>query len=50
MKKAIVTGITGQLANMDAERDCWEPKCTLEALCDMMVKADLRRNEAGSSF
>lgn len=28
----------------------WEPKCTLEELCAMMVKADLRRNEAGSSF
>jgi len=28
----------------------WEPKCTLEELCDMMVKADLRRNEAGFSF
>jgi len=28
----------------------WEPKCTLEELCDMMVKADIRRNEAGFSF
>jgi len=28
----------------------WEPKCTLEELCAMMVKADLRRNEAGFSF
>ena len=28
----------------------WEPKCTLEELCDMMVKADLRRNEAGFCF
>jgi len=28
----------------------WEPKCTLEELCDMMVKADLRRNEIGFSF
>lgn len=28
----------------------WEPKCTLEELCDMMVKADLRRNKAGFSF
>lgn len=28
----------------------WEPKTTLEALCKMMVDADLRRNRAGSSF
>jgi GDPmannose 4,6-dehydratase len=28
----------------------WEPSTTLEALCDMMVKADLRRNELGFSF
>lgn len=28
----------------------WEPKTSLEALCRMMVEADLRRNEAGFSF
>lgn len=28
----------------------WEPKTTLEELCAMMVKADLRRNESGFSF
>lgn len=28
----------------------WEPKTTLEELCMMMVKEDLRRNEAGFSF
>lgn len=28
----------------------WEPKTTLEELCDMMVKADLRRNTDGVSF
>ncbi|MCK9473780.1 GDP-mannose 4,6-dehydratase [Sulfurimonas sp.] len=28
----------------------WEPKCTLEELCAMMVKEDLRRNEIGCSF
>ncbi len=28
----------------------WEPKTTLEELCAMMVKADLRRNEDGFSF
>ena len=28
----------------------WEPKCTLEELCDMMVKADLKRNEVGFVF
>lgn len=28
----------------------WEPKTTLEQLCEMMTEADLRRNEAGFSF
>jgi GDPmannose 4,6-dehydratase len=28
----------------------WRPHTTLEQLCDMMVKADLRRNEQGFSF
>jgi len=28
----------------------WEPKTTLEELCAMMVKEDLRRNEAGFFF
>ncbi|MFZ6745768.1 GDP-mannose 4,6-dehydratase [Undibacterium sp. JH2W] len=28
----------------------WEPKTTLEELCQMMVDADLRRNENGASF
>lgn len=28
----------------------WEPKTTLEELCQMMVKADLARNERGFSF
>lgn len=28
----------------------WEPKTTLEELCTMMVKADLRRNAEGRSF
>jgi len=28
----------------------WKPKTTLEELCQMMVQADLRRNEAGFSF
>ena len=28
----------------------WQPKTTLEALCQMMVQADLRRNTAGVSF
>jgi GDPmannose 4,6-dehydratase len=28
----------------------WEPKITLEELCSMMVKEDLRRNEDGFSF
>ncbi len=28
----------------------WEPKTTLEELCQMMVEADFRRNKAGFSF
>lgn len=28
----------------------WEPHTTLEQLCQMMVEADIRRNEAGFSF
>jgi GDPmannose 4,6-dehydratase len=28
----------------------WEPKCTLEELCAMMVHEDLRRNKNGFSF
>ncbi|ANH73265.1 GDP-mannose 4,6-dehydratase [Ralstonia insidiosa] len=28
----------------------WEPKTTLEELCQMMVEADIRRNRAGFSF
>jgi GDPmannose 4,6-dehydratase len=28
----------------------WEPKTSLEELCAMMVKEDLRRNEAGFFF
>lgn len=28
----------------------WEPKTTLEELCDMMVKADIERNKKGFSF
>jgi GDPmannose 4,6-dehydratase len=28
----------------------WEPNTTQEQLCQMMVEADLRRNQAGFSF
>ncbi|MGL4936279.1 GDP-mannose 4,6-dehydratase, partial [Shewanella sp.] len=28
----------------------WEPKTTLEELCQMMVNEDLRRNQQGFSF
>ncbi|WED22010.1 GDP-mannose 4,6-dehydratase [Vibrio sp. JC009] len=34
-----------------AQKDLgWEPKTTLEELCEMMVEADLRRNKIGFSF
>ena len=32
------------------ERLGWKPQTTLEQLCQMMVEADLRRNEQGFSF
>jgi GDPmannose 4,6-dehydratase len=28
----------------------WKPQTTLEDLCQMMVKSDISRNEAGTSF
>jgi GDPmannose 4,6-dehydratase len=28
----------------------WESKTTLEELCQMMVEADIRRNQTGASF
>lgn len=28
----------------------WEPKCTLEDLCNFMVQEDLRRNKIGNTF
>jgi len=28
----------------------WKPETTLEQLCEMMVSADIRRNQAGHSF
>jgi GDPmannose 4,6-dehydratase len=28
----------------------WKPSTTLEQLCQMMVQADLRRNQSGFSF
>jgi GDPmannose 4,6-dehydratase len=34
-----------------AERELgWKPQTTLEALCEMMVAADIRRNSIGFSF
>jgi GDPmannose 4,6-dehydratase len=33
-----------------SEKLGWVPKTTLEELCEMMVKADLRRNKIGFSF
>ena len=28
----------------------WQPQTTLEQLCALMVEADVRRNQAGTSF
>lgn len=37
-------------ASYAREKLGWAPQTSLEQLCDMMVHADLRRNEAGISF
>ena len=37
-------------ASYAREKLGWMPQTSLETLCDMMVQADLRRNEAGVSF
>jgi GDPmannose 4,6-dehydratase len=41
--------LTGSPAKAEAKLG-WEPRTTLEQLCQMMVDADLRRNERGVSF
>ena len=47
-----INGIELLIGNPEkAKRELgWEPKTTLEELCQMMVDADLRRNERGFSF
>jgi GDPmannose 4,6-dehydratase len=41
--------LIGDPANAKAKLG-WEPTTTLEQLCQMMVQADLRRNQRGFSF
>jgi GDPmannose 4,6-dehydratase len=48
-RPAEVELLIGNPAKAKAKLD-WEPKTTLEQLCQMMVAADLRRNEQGFSF
>lgn len=48
-RPAEVELLIGDPAKAKAVLD-WEPKTTLEELCQMMVEADLRRNKAGFSF
>jgi GDPmannose 4,6-dehydratase len=48
-RPAEVELLIGNPAKAKAKLD-WEPKTTLEELCQMMVEADLRRNKAGFSF
>ena len=45
-------GIRNALDSADkAKQDLgWEPKTTLEELCQMMVEADIRRNERGHAL
>jgi GDPmannose 4,6-dehydratase len=48
-RPAEVELLIGNPAKATAELG-WKPQTTLEQLCQMMVEADLRRNEAGFSF
>jgi GDPmannose 4,6-dehydratase len=48
-RPAEVELLIGNPAKAKAKLD-WAPKTTLEQLCQMMVEADLRRNQAGFSF
>ncbi|MGI4860821.1 MAG: GDP-mannose 4,6-dehydratase [Janthinobacterium lividum] len=48
-RPAEVELLIGDPAKATAELG-WKPSTTLEQLCEMMVRADLRRNEIGSSF
>jgi len=48
-RPAEVELLIGDSKKAQTELD-WKPKCTLEELCSMMVKEDLRRNKIGSSF
>lgn len=48
-RPAEVELLIGNPAKAKAELG-WEPKTTLEQLCQMMVEADLRRNQQGISF
>jgi len=48
-RPAEVELLIGNPAKAKAELG-WEPKTTLEQLCQMMVEADLRRNKAGYTF
>ena len=48
-RPAEVDLLIGNAAKAKEKLD-WEPKTTLEELCQMMVEADLRRNGTGFSF
>lgn len=48
-RPAEVDLLIGDPKKAKAELD-WAPKTSLEQLCEMMVEADIRRNEAGHSF
>ena len=45
-----ITGILPEISTKAKEKLGWEPKTTLEELCQMMVEQDLRRNTQGFSF
>ena len=49
-RRALITGLRGFTGSYLARELGWAAHTTLEQLCQMMVDADLRRNELGFSF
>jgi GDPmannose 4,6-dehydratase len=48
-RPAEVDLLIGDASKAKRELD-WEARTTLEQLCEMMIEADMRRNDGGISF